>query len=282
MQVIKSPNDILRLSSALRIKGKQIGLVPTMGALHQGHLSLVEKSIADNDQTIVSIFVNPLQFNNPEDLKIYPRTLDEDLELLKRWGVGIVYAPGEQDMYPEPPIVSIDFGKQAQTMEGTFRPGHFEGVGVVVAKLFHQCHPHRAYFGLKDLQQFLLIRKMACDLSFSVEVIGSPIIREASGLAMSSRNQRLSEQGKSVASIIFQGLKLAKEAWQTGLTPDETKRQVIDLYNNTKGLSIEYLHIVNPDTLIDLTQNKGQKVAFCVAGYVEGIRLIDNLYLWQD
>lgn len=283
MQVITSPNDIYMLSDAHKRQGKKLGLVPTMGALHEGHLSLVRRSLGDNNITIVSIFVNPLQFNNTADLKNYPRTLESDLKLLEsHGGVDYVFAPSESSMYKSRQIVKTDFGELAEKMEGAFRPGHFGGVGVVVTKLFNLCNPTKAYFGLKDLQQFLLIRKMVEDFSFNVEVIGLPVIRENSGLAMSSRNKRLSGEGVIIASNIFKGLSLAKECWQSAKTPNETKRMVISFYKEVDKLNIEYFQIVNPDTLQEVMENKSQPVAFCVAGYVEGIRLIDNLYLRQD
>lgn len=282
MQVIHTPDDIFRLSQDYKHQGKSIGLVPTMGALHQGHMSLVQCSVQENDVTLVSVFVNPLQFNNQEDLNNYPRNLKEDLKFLEKEGVDAVYTPAEDLMYENPPVVIIDFGDLAKRLEGQYRPGHFKGVGVVVSKLFHHCSPDRAYFGLKDLQQYLLIRKMVKDLSFPVEVIGLPIVREPSGLAMSSRNKRLSENGVAVSCNLYKGLQIAREVWENQGTPDETKSAVIDFYKRTVGLELEYFHIVDPETLSEVEENLFQPVAFCVAGYVEGIRLIDNLYLRQD
>lgn len=282
MQVIDTPNDILRYSREIKGQHKRIGLVPTMGALHAGHMALVEQSLQENDFTIASLFVNPLQFNSEEDLKAYPRDLHTDLSMLEKAGVDFVYAPSENSMYETTPMVSVDFGPLGVRMEGAYRPGHFKGVGVVVSKLFHHCEPDVAYFGLKDLQQFLLIRKMAHDLSFPVKVVGHPIIREASGLAMSSRNQRLSSQGLVISANLYKGLLIAKSTWDNKGAPNETKIAVNDFYKGIDGLEIEYFHIVEPETLIDVESNNHQSVAFCVAGYVEGIRLIDNLYLRQD
>lgn len=282
MQVIKSPNDILIKSRDFRFQSKHIGLVPTMGALHDGHLSLTQRSVQDNDATIVSIFVNPLQFNNPEDLVNYPKTLNADLKLLEDAGVDIVYIPSEEAMYRSKPAVSVDFGPLAGRLEGKYRPGHFRGVGIVVSKLLHHCNPDKAYFGLKDLQQYLLIKKMVEDLSFPVEVIGLPIKRESSGLAMSSRNKRLSPRGIEISSNLYKGLELARTEWERESGPDETKSVAIDFYNKTDGLEIEYFYIVDAESLVDVTGNNSQSVAFCVAGYVEGVRLIDNLYLRQD
>ncbi len=282
MEVIKHPNDIFRYTEDLKSNGKKIGLVPTMGALHQGHFSLVRQARAANDFLVVSIFVNPLQFNNSQDLTNYPRTLSDDLGQLEKLGVDLVYTPEVEHMYPTSPEVQVDFGRMAHVMEGAFRPGHFSGVGVVVSKLFHHTNAHRAYFGLKDLQQFLLIRRMVSDLSFPVEVIGLPIVREPSGLAMSSRNKRLTTQGLEIASKLHEGLVMGKSLWEQGRSPNETKTAINDFYKGQTGLEAEYVELVDPDDLSEITENHSQPVALCVAGYVEGIRLIDNLYLRQD
>ena len=281
MQVIHSPAEIYQLSLDFRAKNYAIGLVPTMGALHKGHFELINKAKGNCDVVVVSIFVNPLQFNNQEDLKNYPRNLNQDIESLSQLGVDIVFAPSEEAMYPLNPVISLDFGGISSKLEGSFRPGHFAGVGLVVAKLFNLILPHQAYFGLKDLQQYLLMRKMIDDLSFQVEIIGVPIVRESSGLAMSSRNQRLSENGKQIASHIFQGLKRFKALLEEGWPVNETKKRVIDFYKHVNGFKLEYLEAVEPDTLEEKVKNDGSAIAICVAGYVEGIRLIDNLYLRQ-
>lgn len=282
MQLITSLEEMYTISDECRLAGKSIGLVPTMGALHEGHLSLVNSSVVANDVTIISIYVNPLQFNNPTDLQKYPRNLNDDLHLLHGKSVDYVFSPSDSDMYKEHPQVKMDFGSLANVLEGQYRPGHFDGVGVVVTKLFHICQPTRAYFGLKDLQQYLLIKRMVSDLSFSTTVVGMPIVREDSGLAMSSRNQRLSPNGRQIAAHIYQGLKRAAEAWKKGKNPDETKKEGISFYREIHGLEIEYFHIVDPDTLREVDSNVAQAVAICIAGYVEGVRLIDNLYLRQD
>ena len=282
MQVFKYPSVVYNYNSDLRLEGKKIGFVPTMGALHAGHISLVKQAKSENDIVVVSIFVNPLQFNNPSDLEKYPRTLDSDLEALAKEGVDIIYHPEPEVMYPEQTQAGISFGKMAEVMEGKFRPGHFDGVGIVVTKLFNQVIPHKAYFGLKDLQQFLLIKRMVNDLSIPVEVIGLPTVREDSGLAMSSRNQRLSENGKIIASSIHKGLMLGKSAWESGQSPEETISVIARLYGDTEGLNTEYVDIVNPSDLSVVEKNENQSIAICVAAYVEGIRLIDNLYLRQD
>lgn len=282
MQVYNLPAEIFKETQHLRFQGKSIGLVPTMGALHAGHFYLVNQAREENDILAVSIFVNPLQFNNQEDLDNYPRMLEQDLAHLEKLGVDMVFAPSEEAMYPEKPQVAIDFGRMERVMEGEFRPGHFSGVGVVVTKLFNLMHPTRAYFGKKDMQQYLLVKRMVEDLSQPVEIVGVPIVRERSGLAMSSRNQRLSAVGLEIASSIYKGLSLAKHAWGENKSPKETKRAVNAFYKEQKGLSIEYLNIVSPNDLEDLQDNVNQPAVICVAGFVEGVRLIDNLYLRQD
>ncbi|MEQ8472086.1 MAG: pantoate--beta-alanine ligase [Marinoscillum sp.] len=282
MQVIKHPNDIFGLTHSYRKQGKSIGLVPTMGALHAGHFHLVKMAREVCDVLVVSIFVNPLQFNNKEDLINYPRTLDEDLKALSTLEADLVFVPSEEEMYPSQPEVSIDFGRMSAVMEGEFRPGHFSGVGLVVAKLFNLTSPTHAYFGIKDLQQYLLVKRMVSDLNIPVVVIGVPIVREESGLAMSSRNGRLSPDGLDLAAKIYAGLALARSSWENGQSAEETKNVVIDFYNMQEGLQVEYVHLVDPDNLVEVTLNDSQAAVLCVACYVEGVRLIDNLYLRQD
>lgn len=282
MQVINLPEEILSHTQSIRSLGKSIGLVPTMGALHDGHFHLVKKARSENDVLVVSIFVNPIQFNNQEDFEQYPRTLEQDIQSLKEFGVDVVYAPSESDMYPARPQVSIDFGNMERVMEGAFRPGHFSGVGIVVAKLFNQTNATSAYFGKKDMQQYLLVKRMVADLSIPIKIVGVPIVRENSGLAMSSRNQRLTADGLHKASYLYKGLVLAEECWSKNQGPEETKSALNAFYNELSGLSIEYISIVSPDTLEELHLNKNEPAVICVAAYVEGVRLIDNLYLRQD
>jgi pantoate--beta-alanine ligase len=283
MQVVTSPRRITELMKALRNQGKSIGLVPTMGALHDGHASLFRESLKYNDITVVSVFVNPMQFNNQDDFNNYPRPFAQDQKILEGLGVDVLYAPSEKEMYPESPLVNLEFGVMAEIMEGAFRPGHFDGVGLVIAKLLNQVLPDKAYFGLKDLQQFLLISRLVKDLSFTSEVVGLPIIREKSGLAMSSRNMRLSDVGLQLAANIYTGLEFAQKNISDGFDVDETKLAVFDFYSRIDGLEVEYLEFVNPDDLSAIEPRISPKdVAICVAAYVEGIRLIDNIYLRQD
>lgn len=280
MRVFSAPTTLFNQVSDLRSSKKTIGLVPTMGALHEGHLSLIKKAKEDNDIVIVSIFVNPLQFNNSSDLSKYPRTLDSDTELLKSMEVDILFVPTEEEMYPTNPSISIDFGQMSTVLEGKYRKGHFEGVGVVVTKLLHSANPDRAYFGLKDLQQFLLIKKMCEDLNFPVKIIGVETLRNQDGLALSSRNARLSEKGLIVAAHIFSGLKKAQEQIFLKNLTEEIKKDILAFYETIAGLEIEYFDIVNTQNFESIkSYNQLDELAICVAGYVDGIRLIDNLYL---
>lgn len=280
MRVFSASAELTNFISSLRKDGKSVGFVPTMGALHKGHFTLIQQAKDDNSIAIVSIFVNPLQFNNDQDLAKYPRILEQDLTELEKLNVDIVFTPSEKELYPEKPVVSIDFGKMATVLEGEFRSGHFEGVGIVVSKLLHLTKPDRAYFGMKDLQQFILIRKMCVDLSFPTEIIGIETVREDSGLALSSRNARLSNKGKEEASIIFKGL----ERFRSGVERKEDFHSIFksvnELYSNEKGFDLEYLRVVDPSDLSEVkSYDTMTELAVCVAGYVEGVRLIDNLYL---
>ncbi len=283
MKVITSPQEMYSVSSALFQNKKGVGFVPTMGALHEGHFSLIRRSLRETDFTVVSIFVNPRQFNNPADLQNYPRPIEDDLRALEALGVDVAYTPDVTRMYPDEPVTIVRFGEMADTMEGKFRPGHFDGVGLVVLKLLNQVIPQKAYFGKKDLQQYLLVRQMVKDFSIAVEVIGCEIIREASGLALSSRNMRLSPAGVKTACRISEGLFLGESLIVAKKSIYETKSTLLSFYREVDGLEIEYLELVNVG---DLTQadstTPADSLAICVAGYVEGVRLIDNLYLRHD
>ena len=260
-----------------RKEEKTIGFVPTMGALHEGHLDLVRKARETCDKVVVSIFVNPLQFNNPTDLEKYPRNLESDVEMLVKENVDLIYAPLATEFYPSPPNVSLDFGKVSSVLEGEMRPGHFSGVGIVVARLFHIVEPHKAFFGAKDLQQVAVIRNLINDLGFDIELVRCPTKRESSGLAMSSRNKRLSESGKKTAAEIFAGLQLAIAGFEEFGFEEAKKlaRQHLEKYPEIKT---EYLEWVNPENMEILSSTSQQKnPAICIAAWVEGIRLIDNL-----
>ena len=256
---------------------KSIGFVPTMGALHEGHIALVKKSIAENDLTVVSIFVNPTQFNNPDDLKKYPRTLDEDCKLLKEAGCDVVFAPSAEEMYPNLPLLKIDFGNLEKIMEGEFRPGHFNGVGIVVSKLFNIVKPNKAYFGQKDIQQVAIINRLINDLSFDIKLVVCETVREKDGLAMSSRNRRLTEEVRPFAPKIFQSLVIGKKLLLGGNSPFIVKNKIEDFYNSNPEFNLEYYEIAHFETLEPIIEfNKKRKTALIVAAHLGGVRLIDN------
>jgi pantoate--beta-alanine ligase len=257
---------------------KSIGFVPTMGALHAGHISLIERAKHENDLAVCSIFVNPTQFNNPEDLKKYPRTLERDCELLTPAGCDVVFAPSAEEMYPSLPQLRMDFGSLETVMEGKFRAGHFNGVGIVVSKLFNIVKPDKAYFGLKDLQQVAVIRQMVKDLSFDLEIIPCPTLRETDGLAMSSRNTRLSPEARALAPHIYQALSLAKDQLQAGHTAQDTQEAVNQYFAHILEFEMEYFEVADFDTLqpIEGKIEEG-KTALCIAAFLGGVRLIDNI-----
>jgi pantoate--beta-alanine ligase len=278
MQIFYTINETLNYLKNQQKAGKTIGFVPTMGALHAGHISLIESSKKENDLTVCSIFVNPTQFNNPEDLKKYPRTLEKDCEMLDTAQCDVVFAPAAEEMYPALPKLTFDFGSLETVMEGKFRPGHFNGVGIVVSKLFHIVKPDKAYFGLKDLQQVAVIRRMVSDLSFDLEIIPCPTLREADGLAMSSRNMRLSAEARALAPHIHQLLILAKEKLQSGESSETTRVFAADYFSNYPEFTLEYLEIADFDTLDPIAQaHTPGKTAICIAAFLGGVRLIDNI-----
>lgn len=257
---------------------QQIGLVPTMGALHDGHLDLVKKSRSNCDMTIVSIFVNPTQFNNSEDFLNYPKTLDQDLDKLKKAGVDYVFLPTTEVMYASPTKLKFDFGELERVLEGEFRPGHFNGVGVVVSKLFHLIRPHIAFFGQKDLQQVAIIKRLVNDLSFDLKLEIVPTRRESDGLAMSSRNLRLNATQRQKALLLFDSLEKSKFELLAGKNWIGIKEQ-IELDFETEPLAkLEYFELIQPDTFERFTTfDLGQKSSICIAAFIGDIRLIDNL-----
>jgi pantoate--beta-alanine ligase len=249
-----------------------------MGALHEGHLSLVKRALDENALVVVSIFVNPTQFNNAADLSAYPRTLDSDLELLSIFDRVIVYAPSVEDIYPKNDFFEpIDLGDLDTVLEGAFRPGHFQGVVHVVRNLFYIVQPHTAYFGEKDFQQLAVIRRMVHVLNFNIQIVACPTYRADNGLALSSRNRRLSEQGRSDALIISETMHYMKGLGRE-LTPSEVVEKGNAFFSEGK-LDIEYLEIVDADQLTILTDEWSERAVCCVAAYCEEVRLIDNLAL---
>lgn len=277
MQVVNSKNELVSLIDSYKKEGKTIGFVPTMGALHNGHLSLVKESKKNSDITVVSIFVNPTQFNDSEDLKRYPRTLEKDTELLQTVDCDIVFAPSVEEIYPEPDTRKFDFGYIESVMEGAKRPGHFNGVGQVVSRLFDIVNPDKAFFGMKDFQQVAIIKNMVEQLNYKIEIIPCPIIREESGLALSSRNTLLDECHKENAPHIHATLEKAR-ALTSQMSVSDLKKWIIAEINNNPYLETEYVEIVDNTTfkIVESWTEKGTKVA-CIAVYAGKIRLIDNI-----
>lgn len=278
MHIFPTIADLRAYLRTQRAQGKSVGFVPTMGALHEGHLSLIEASNAQNDLTVCSIFVNPIQFNNPDDLARYPRTLETDCELLQTVGCDAVFAPSVQEMYPEKSLLTFDFGDLERVMEGKFRPGHFNGVGVVVSKLFNIVQPDRTYFGQKDLQQVAVVRRMMIDLGFQIELHPRPTLREADGLAMSSRNRNLTADERALAPHIYAGLSAAKTSLLEGRSPADVKAWMDAHFAQQPAFRLEYFEIVNAFSLQDVTelQPEGQ-TALCIAAHLGKVRLIDNI-----
>ena len=257
----------------------KIGLVPTMGALHQGHLSLMQKSMSENENTVVSIFVNPTQFNNPEDLAKYPRTLEDDINKINALSPEIIiYGPNTEDIYDGIPVSQFfDFDGLENQMEGKFRPGHFNGVGTIVKRLFEIIMPTNAYFGEKDFQQLQIIRKMVSKYKLKTNVIGCQIYREPNNLAMSSRNALLSEDEKSEASVIYKTLMEAKAKFETN-SAAETQKWVEESFEKNTAFKLEYFQIADEETLLPcLIKNENEKYRAFIAVFVNNIRLIDTL-----
>lgn len=258
-----------------------IGFVPTMGALHKGHLSLIEASRSENRLTICSIFVNPTQFNNPADLARYPRTLEEDKLLLEEARCDVLFCPGTAQMYSSQSQVSFDFGELDKIMEGYYRPDHFSGVALVVSKLLNIVTPDRAYFGQKDYQQFKIIEKLVDDLKFDVSLRCMPIMREPDGLAMSSRNTRLSQVQRSKAPVFYQSLEEAKTLLRHGESMKNVRALIAGKMERMGDVKLEYLELADTTNLTP-TKNVSDNTVLLIAGYVGEIRLIDNLLMKDE
>ena len=277
MKIIHTISELKGELDNCRSLGKSIGLVPTMGALHKGHASLVERAVAENDVVVVSIFVNPTQFNDKNDLKNYPRTLEADCALLESVGAAIAFAPSVEEMYPEPDTREFSFAPLDTVMEGACRPGHFNGVAQIVSKLFYVVEPHKAYFGEKDFQQLAIIREMVRRLALDLQIVGCPIVREPDGLALSSRNTLLTseerERALTISRTLFASLEFAKEN-----TLAATKAFVEKAINDTEGLELEYYQIVDGNTLQEIQEwSDSDYVVGCIALFCGKIRLIDNI-----
>ena len=258
--------------------GKTIGFVPTMGALHEGHLDLVKRSKIESDVTVVSIFVNPTQFNNAEDFAKYPITLEPDLNKLEAEGTDFVFLPNSSTIYPEKPILTLNFGELERILEGEFRPGHFNGVGIVVSKLFHIVRPDKAFFGQKDLQQVAIVKRLVRDLSFNLQLVVVPTRREIDGLAMSSRNLRLNPKERTQALILYLSLSKAKDELLAGRPWAEVQNQIHQDFKETSLARLEYFELVQPEYFTRFENfEPHQKSSICVAAYLGSVRLIDNL-----
>ena len=260
-----------------------IGLVPTMGALHEGHMALIRSSKAENELTVCTIYVNPTQFNNPTDLDNYPRTADRDKELLIQGGADILFMPANSEMYSGDTSLSIDFGQLDKVLEGKFRPGHFSGVALVVSKLFNIIQPTRAYFGQKDYQQFQIINKLKEDLKFDLDLRSVPIVREPSGLAMSSRNQRLNQEQKKNALLLFESLTFAKSEILNGVDFAAVKKEVESRFEKHDRANLEYFELAYKGTLQPFDKSSPLKEAILlIAAFVGDVRLIDNMLLFEE
>ncbi len=282
MIILQTDSEVGTTVSKLKSENKTIGFVPTMGALHQGHISLVKKCVEENNICIVSIFVNPTQFNNKEDLIKYPRNLDKDAQLLKEAGVNIVFAPTVEEIYPEPDTRQFDFGQLDKVMEGKFRPGHFNGVAQVVSRLFDIIKPDKAYFGEKDFQQLAIIRDMVRQYNIPVEIVPLPIKRENSGLAMSSRNERLTDEQKTEAANIYKVLTESKDLINTK-SVKEIITFVTRKVNHINSLEVEYYDIVDGDTLLSISDwEETQYAVGCIAVFCGDVRLIDNITYYNN
>ena len=281
MRIIHLVNELKTLLAQERNSLKTIGFVPTMGALHDGHLSLLRQCKAENDRCVVSIFVNPTQFNNNIDFRLYPRTLESDCELLQSCGCDYVFAPSEEEMYPAPDLRIFDLGPVAEVMEGAFRPGHFNGVAQIVSKLFDVVEPDKAYFGEKDFQQIAVIREMVRQLHLPVSIIACPIIREKDGLAMSSRNSRLSPEQRQIVPIIALTLKESRTFAAT-MSVAAVKDAVVKRLNETPPLQVEYFEIVDGSCLQPIERwSDSQEPVGCIAVFCGDVRLIDNIKYGQ-
>lgn len=277
MKLIHTVQELRTELNAQRLAGKKIGFVPTMGALHEGHASLVKLAVAENDVVVVSDFVNPTQFNDQNDLLKYPRTLEADCELLEKVGAHYVFAPSVEEIYPEPDTRQFSYAPLDTVMEGKFRPGHFNGVCQVVSKLFMMVEPHCAYFGEKDFQQLAIIREMVKQMNFPIRIVGCPIVRESDGLALSSRNARLSDVQRVQALNISKTLFASKEYAVTH-TVEETQAFVEQAIAASEGLELEYFEIVDGLTLQKIAGWDDTDYAVgCITVFCGEVRLIDNI-----
>lgn len=278
MEVFTSVKSLRQFLDQQILQQKTIGLVPTMGALHKGHISLIEAAKKSNNIVVCSVFVNPTQFNNPEDLAKYPRTFEADRAMLEEAGCSAVFAPSVEEMYPEQPVVKMNFGALETVMEGASRPGHFNGVGIVVSKLFNIVRPHRAYFGQKDLQQVSVVRQLVSDLAFGLELIICPTVRETDGLAMSSRNTRLNADERAIAPQIYRILAASGEDLRAGKQVSEVVGWAKSEFEKIKEFTLDYFEVIDIKTLLPVEKIGPSGLnAICVASFLGPVRLIDNI-----
>lgn len=278
MEIVRTIEQLRQKVAAAKASGATVGLVPTMGALHAGHISLIDRARKECGFVVVSDFVNPTQFNNPEDLRTYPRTEEADCAKMEQAGVDIAFIPSVEEIYPEPDTRVFDLGPVAEVMEGAMRPGHFNGVAQIVSKLFAIVEPDKAFFGEKDFQQIAVIKRMVELEGFKVQIVDCPILRESDGLAMSSRNVRLDAAHRSIAPLIHMALVKSLDFARTH-TVAETERFVIDRINSVDGLETEYYRIVDALTMqpVDPEATPDSSMVGCVTVYCGGVRLIDNI-----
>jgi pantoate--beta-alanine ligase len=279
MKVAKTIKSVRNLVKAARSKGKKIGFVPTMGALHIGHISLIEKAKQQTDFVVVSIFVNPAQFGPGEDFEKYPRPLKADLEVCRKAGVDVVFAPAQEQMYPRENLTWVNVERLTEQLCGRFRPGHFRGVATVCAKLFNIVAPDIAFFGQKDAQQAIVIKRMVADLNMPLKIVVCPTIREPNGLAVSSRNQYLTEQQKKDATYVYKSLEECRKLISSGITDSKIiTAKMCKVLNHAPSIKIEYISIVDAETLQELKKITG-RVLTAVAVKIGSTRLIDNILL---
>lgn len=279
MQVFTTVAQLRAFTEASRQAGRRLGLIPTMGALHEGHLQLVRAAATECDDVVATIFVNPTQFNNPDDLRLYPRLPEQDTALLAGAGCTALFMPNVDEVYPQPTVLHFDFGPLERVMEGAHRPGHFNGVATVVSKLFHMARPHAAYFGQKDFQQVAIVRQLLADLSFDLELVVYPTVREADGLAMSSRNRRLSPAARAVAPLLYTVLQqTAGRIQRERLSPANAQEWALATLATEPMFTPEYFEIADAQTLQPIAEYTfGRAVVLCVAAHLGGVRLIDNV-----
>ena len=278
MRIVGEIEEVRGAVAQARAKGDSIGFFPTLGGLHEGHLSLIRRARADNDFVVVSVFVNPTQFGPNEDLEAYPRQLEADAAMVAECGGDLAFAPSEAEMYPAEASTYVEVEGLTEVLCGAYRPGHFRGVTTVVAKLLNIVCPDRAYFGEKDFQQLAIIRRMVRDLNMPVEIVGCPTVREADGLAMSSRNSYLTPEQRQAAPAIYQALTLGAEAVRNGCAPVEAERIVRDHIENTSALRVQYARALHPETLAE-PDYTGPPILLAAAVFAGDTRLIDNIVI---